>query len=293
MNANNDPKLLFVINPGSGSSKVDWQDLVSRHFSAKKFTIVFHILEKKPNTEKLKQAIADAKPDRVIAVGGDGTVVMIAKIIGGSGLPLGILPAGSANGMAAELDIPNDPVKALSIIEAGEIKYCDMIRINNDDCIHLSDIGLNAQLIKYFNQGKLRGMPGYAAVVIKTLWRRRKIEVDIQGDGTEIKTEALMVVLANASKYGTGAVINPDGKTDDGIFEVLIIKRITLSYLLKVIFKSRDLNPADVEIFHTKKVNLQSRKNMHFQIDGEYKGKVKVIDAAILPRHICLVVPGS
>jgi diacylglycerol kinase family enzyme len=88
------------------------------------------------------------KPDRVIAVGGDGTVQMAAKQLLGTDIPLGILPAGSANGMARELELPNTSEEALQVIVEGITRSADVIRINNTDiCLHLSDIGLNAKLV--------------------------------------------------------------------------------------------------------------------------------------------------
>jgi len=292
MNANNGPKLLFVINPGAGTNNTSWEDIARDHFKEKNFIVDFHNLDKKPDVEKLKRHIHNSKPNRVIAVGGDGTVTLVAKLIAGTDMALGILAAGSANGMARELNIPEDPAAALSVIENGEIKSCDMIRINvQDACLHLADIGLNAQLIKYFDEGKLRGKLGYAKVVLKTLLRKRKVQLTIQGENAEIKTEALMVVLANASKYGTGAIINPEGKLDDGFFEIVIVKHLTIAYLLKVLFHIRHSDPKDIEIFHAKKVQIDTHRHMHFQIDGEYKGKVKHIDASILPGHIRIILP--
>lgn len=292
MEANNHSKILFVINQGAGSNKTSWEEIIKAYFIDKNHVVEYHLLEKKVDVEALNKHITNCNPDKVVAVGGDGTVAMIAQLIAGSNIALGILPAGSANGMAKELNIPEDSKAALAIIESGEIKSCDAIKINNQfNCIHLSDIGMNAQLIKYFDEGKLRGKLGYASVVLKTIWRKKKMQVTIDHENANINREALMIVLANASKYGTGATINPEGKLDDGLFEVLIIKRISLSYLLKVFFKFRNFNPEHAEIFHAKKVSIKTKKNMHFQIDGEYKGKISLIEAEILPSSIYFIFP--
>src|SRR6185295_4965195 len=118
----------------------------------------------------------------------------------------GIIPAGSANGMARELEIPDEPEKALEIILEGEVKSADVILMNEKDiCLHLSDIGLNAQLIKYFKEGSLRGKLGYARVVLKVLLRKQRMRVVIQSGKEEILRSAVMVAIANASKFGTGA----------------------------------------------------------------------------------------
>jgi diacylglycerol kinase (ATP) len=101
--------------------------------------------------------------------------------------------------MAKELEIPTTPEDALKIIEIGVTRKCDTIIINKTNiCLHLSDIGLNARLIKYFEEGKLRGMLGYARMMLKTLWRREKMQVIIQTKGLEVRRNAFMVILANA-----------------------------------------------------------------------------------------------
>ena len=145
---------------------------------------------------------------RIVAVGGDGTVTLIAKQLLGTDIIMGILPAGSANGMAKELNIPEVPEQALDIIVNGTIKCCDVIKINdNEISLHLSDFGLNARLVKYFDEGTLRGMWGYSRMVFKVLWSKKLMNAHIIADNLDLETNAYMVVIANASKYGTGALL--------------------------------------------------------------------------------------
>ena len=140
----------------------------------------------------LRHWIERIRPDRVVAVGGDGTVQMAAKQMLGSGIPLGILPAGSANGMAKELEIPNNPENALKVVTDGIIKSADVIRINDTEiCLHLSDIGLNAKLIKYFEEHNWRGKLGYARVLFKALRKKRPMKVKINLNGVEVERRCL------------------------------------------------------------------------------------------------------
>lgn len=287
-------KLLFVINPLAGANDTSWEELIRNYFTEKPFITDYLILDKKPDIVAIKKKIQDFSPDRVIAVGGDGTVTMVAKIVAETKAALGIIPGGSANGMARELNIPLEPEEALAIITDGEISCCDAIKINDKEiCLHLSDIGLNAQLIKYFDEGKLRGQLGYAKVLLKTLWHKQKMRVIIQTKEKEIRRLAFMVVLANASKYGTGAVINPLGKLDDGAFEVVIVRKLALSELLKMLFKPQPFNPRKIETFSATSINLETFRRVHFQIDGEYQGKIRSLSASILPDYINIVLPKS
>lgn len=285
-------KILFVINPVAGPDDHSWEDIIRDYFQGKAYDIEFYMLGKEPDLIDLEKKITQTAPAKVVAVGGDGTVSMVAKIVAKTKSALGILPAGSANGMAKELNIPVTSAEALDIITSGEIKCCDAIKINGKEvCLHLSDIGLNAQLIKYFDEGKVRGKAGYAKVILKTLWHKQKMQVIIQAQNKEIRRNAFMVVLANASKYGTGAVINPTGSLDDGAFEVVIIRKLALSELLKMLFSPRPFNPKKIETFSASSVSLETVRNVHFQIDGEYQGKIKKLVARILPDYINIVLP--
>src|SRR5688572_2376693 len=100
-------KFLFIVNPSAGGKfKTDWQSNIIQYFKTKPHAIEFLLLSGKNDAASLDERINSLKPDRVIAVGGDGTVNFVAKKLLGTGIPLGILPAGSANGLARELKLP-------------------------------------------------------------------------------------------------------------------------------------------------------------------------------------------
>lgn len=166
---------LFVINPVSGGKgKTDWTIGINNYFADLPHTVELLYLDGKTDAETLGQTIADLKPDRVVAVGGDGTLKIVAEQLLGTDVPLGVLPAGSANGMARELAIPGDVEGSLNVVVNGELKPIDIISINDGDtCLHLSDIGLNAQVVKHYEQNNWRGMFGYLRSVLKTLRKRR------------------------------------------------------------------------------------------------------------------------
>lgn len=279
-------KLLFAVNPSSGRKRgVDWDHEIQTYFNASAYEAKQILLEKHVN---VKSVIDSFKPDRVIAVGGDGTVNMLAQIVGGTAMPLGILPAGSANGMAKELDIPNKPAEALDIVVNAVPKPVDVIQINDTDlCLHLSDLGLNARLIKYFDQGEMRGMLGYAKSIIRTIQNSERLGVAIQTRNEEVTRTAVMVALANATKYGTGTILNHQGELDDGLFEVVIVKQLGMRELLKALVRNqKQFHPKRVEVLQARTVTIGTSHKVHFQIDGEYKGKVSSVKAKILPGYL-------
>ncbi|HLL43040.1 MAG TPA: YegS/Rv2252/BmrU family lipid kinase [Segetibacter sp.] len=284
--------LLFVINPVSGGKqKKDHEAAIQEYFQKLPHKIEFFLLNGKNDAEQLEECIMQVKPQKVVAVGGDGTVGMVAKKILGTDMELGIIPAGSANGMARELNISESIDEALNTLEKGIVRKADAICINNEICIHLSDIGINARLIKYFEEGNRRGILGYAKVALKALLKKQNIRVIIQAKEKEIKRDAFMVVLANASKYGTGAVINPKGDLYDGLFEVVIIRQLGIQTLLKAWLRPQSFDPKKIEVIQAKAVHIETHRKVHFQIDGEYKGKVHIVDAEILPGQLNIVLP--
>ncbi|HTD95148.1 MAG TPA: YegS/Rv2252/BmrU family lipid kinase [Chitinophagaceae bacterium] len=284
------PKLLFIINLRSGNHKTDWKKQIVDHFAEEKHSIELFELTEHIDMEAIKAKIRETGPDKVIAVGGDGTVKMVAECLLNSEIPLGILPAGSANGMARELSIPEAPAEALDIILRGEIQTIHLIRINDELCIHLSDVGFNALVIKTFAEGNIRGMWGYVKASWKALLSHKKMVVELNVGGETISRQAVMVVVANASTYGNGVKINPVGSLYDDLFEVVIIKEISFLEIFKARFRRRRFNPKKIEILQTHLVNISSKSRIHFQVDGEYRGKVKNIKAEIIPRAIQVIV---
>ena len=284
-------KILFVLNPNSGNNNTDWSRLITDYFTPLHHDIEIYEIPKACDRKTLEDKIKSFAPQLVVAVGGDGTVKLVAECLLKKDILLGILPAGSANGLAGELGIGNDPAKALDILVAGHSQKLHATLINDHLCIHLSDIGLNAYAIKRFETQQRRGMWGYLIATLRVLWQNPLLDIDMKVDGQTIHVQAEMIVIANATKYGSGVVINPVGKLDDHLFEVVVIKKISVLEILKMIFRHNSFNPDKTELFQTDTLHLRSSKNVHFQVDGEYLGKIKQVKAAILPDALEVIVP--
>jgi diacylglycerol kinase (ATP) len=286
-------KILFIINPGAGSNTIDWAVEIANYFIASNHTSQIHHLTRRCNVETLKEKIKLFDPHQVVAVGGDGTVKLVAECVVNTSILLGILPAGSANGLAKELGISDIPQHAIDVLVAGFTKKVHITQINNHLCIHLSDIGLNAYAMKKFKTQKGRGMWGYFFASLKVLWQNPILQVEMQMEGKTIKIKAEMIVIANATKYGTGALINPIGLLDDGVFEVIVIKHLSFREIFKMVFSHEPYDTTKTEIFQTNTLTMQSSKKVHFQIDGEYLGKVKQVKAVLLPNVLQIIVPNE
>ncbi len=291
MQEKNTLKLLFIVNTGAGSSSRNWSLLITEYFVLKQYIIEIYELQKNCTTETINQKILAFSPNQVIAVGGDGTVKLVAECLINSNIPLGILPAGSANGLAKELGISNNPEQALDTVVSGDIKKIHLTKINQQLCIHLSDIGLNAYAIKKFEKQGIRGMWGYLIASLKVLWQNPLMDVTIHTNDKVHHLKAEMIVIANATQYGSGAVINPIGKLDDGLFEVIVIKKISPYEIFKMISQHQEYDPDKIEVFQTTSLTMRSSKKVHFQIDGEYMGKIKEVKATIMPEALEIIVP--
>jgi diacylglycerol kinase (ATP) len=289
------PKLdiLFILNPKSGgSNKTNWEKIIHDYFKSLSYQIEIFILSGKDEGTQIQYKIQNSSPGKIVAIGGDGTVSLVAQQLLHSSIPMGILRGGSANALATDLKIPENNSAALSTILNGRIQQCDAIKINeNQFCIHLSDFGLNATLVKNFHQSSIHGMWGYARFFIKILLQAKRFQSLISADGTNIKMKAFMIVIANAKRYGTGAIINPKGLIDDGKFELVIVRKIAFGEMIKMFLNSKPFSPGNVEVFHTTKTIISTKRNIDFQVDGEYNGKTNKVTAQIIPCALNIIVP--
>ncbi|WP_285060479.1 diacylglycerol/lipid kinase family protein [Pedobacter ginsengisoli] len=283
-------KILFIVNPGAGSEGLNFSELITEYFESSEHEAEIYKLPQDCTLKQLKITIAGSRADRVIAVGGDGTLKLVSECLLQSGTPIGIIPAGSANGMAKELKIPLTLNEALDTAVNGTPKKIHAVMVNNELCIHLADIGFNAYLVKKFDALLHRGMWGYTKAAWKALWNHNKMTVEIKIKDQTIRSEAAMVVVANATMYGTGVKINPDGKLDDDVFEVVLVKKYSVMEILKLKFTNIALNPDNIELFQVSSLHIKTKYKAHFQVDGEYLGKVNSLDARIIPDAISIIV---
>ncbi len=290
MNNRTSLKLLFVINPASGNKKLNYETEIKKYMAVHDYYVEYFIMPQQCQPDIIKKKIDNYQPDRVVACGGDGTIKLVAESLLGTNTPLGIIPAGSANGMAKELAIPMVVSAALDIIIAGQPMPVSLVRINNELCIHLSDIGFNAFVVKKFESNKGRGMWGYIKASWQVLRSHSKMHAKISVNNQLIERSASMIVIANATRYGSGAVINPVGRLDDDLFEVIVVKKISLMEIFKMMFTHSNYDPQKTELFQTSSLHIYSKHKAHFQVDGEYMGKTNKVEASILPKAIEVIV---
>ena len=284
-------QFLFIINPISGDEdKTRLLKMVKAELKKQDELTIFKTSGEN-DLEKIKEKLDQKKFDRILVAGGDGTVKLVAEAMDDHALPIGILPAGSANGLANDLNLPEKPKDFIPIALYGKTRKIDAININDQLGLHISDFGLNAELIKEYESSSLRGKLGYALNSITTLFQSKgPYEFEIKTEKETFHKKGIMLALANSKKFGTGAVVNPDGKIDDGVFEILLFKKLDLIEILKTLNEGKEISTDFLECYPAKRAEIRTKKAIDFQIDGEYCDAIQEVKAEILPNKLEIAV---
>jgi diacylglycerol kinase family enzyme len=244
----------------------------------------------------LATLLQEFNPDRVAACGGDGTVQLVARNLTYSNIPLGIVPLGSANGLARALALPKKYEEAINLILTSPIVMpMDLLKINDQYlCTHLSDIGTNARLVKSYEESGDKGMIGYAKHLIGSIQQSDLMNYTIETDEGIFKKEGYMLMIANAHKYGTGVQIS-EGSVSDGKFEICNVQKIDLESAIKAgltainIFVDKNMFS---DVISCRSATIKINPQAHLQIDGEYIGEIDQLAVKILPSAIRILTCG-
>jgi diacylglycerol kinase family enzyme len=288
-------KVLAVVNPISGG--VDKEPFMN-HFRGEmeKFGIEYESFYTtgKDDDSNLKKAISEFQPDKIASVGGDGTTLFTACNLLDTDIPFGIMPQGSANGMATELGVEADPKLALSdFLKSSLTCPLDLVLVNDEHyCLHIGDIGINANIVEDFTKDEGRGMVSYAKHFVDRVARREMMEFNIIADGKEYHQTGYMIAIANSRKYGTGVVLNYEGDPTDGKFEVVVLNNINSKTLLKAglsKFNEEMSKKNNVTTISCKEAIVKLDKKHMLQLDGELIGKVSEFSGKIMGSAVQLV----
>lgn len=277
-------KTLAIVNPISGG--IDKEPIIQ---DLKGLFEDIHFFQTQKGNYK-EELITEAKalqPKQIIIMGGDGTFKIAAEYLTDFDLAYLLLPLGSANGMCSELHLPSDSKAILEKLDSLELVKMDVLKINQEYCFHLADLGFNAKILKYFSDE--RGIWGYFKLYLKNLFNVDRYSFSIQINEKTITKKSVMIVVANGKFYGTGLSINPVGNMYDGKVDLIVIKPFSLWRLPKLLFNlvSGRLNQdAFVEHFQNDGFQVQNNDLAPFQIDGEPINDTKTIQIEMTKRKI-------
>ncbi|MET0760535.1 MAG: diacylglycerol kinase family protein [Flavobacterium sp.] len=285
--------IIMVANPISGD--IDKSEVIeAAALFAIKENLHFVLYETSGDDDisNIRSLYKTYMPERIIVAGGDGTIKMVAEAMERQDVILGILPVGSSNGLSVDLDLPASLEENLSIAFHNNYMEMDMIVINGKKSLHLSDLGINAELVKNYEQSTIRGKWGYALQTFTTLNELEEpFTATITANNQTIECVARMIVIANSQKYGTGVTINPDGVMNDGKFELVILKNLDLFVFGKIITGNIPVGSEDVEIISTDQATVTTNMPVSFQIDGEYCGAETKLEIHILHKQMKVAIP--
>ncbi|WP_366187492.1 diacylglycerol kinase family protein [Flavobacterium ovatum] len=280
------------MNPVSGGvNKYQFIKATRDFVSGNNWNLVIYKTTGINDIDVIRDLYVASHPERILIAGGDGTIKMVGEAMAKEDVVFGILPVGSSNGLAVELDLMKTLEENLEIALHHDFIEIDMVVINEIRSLHLSDIGLNAELIKNYKKSKIHGKWGYALQIFHTLLHAKKPFIaHITTANESIECEARMIVMANAKKYGTGVVINPLGVLNDGKFELVIIKKMSLLIFCKIIMGIKVINLKEVEIISTDSAVIKTNFPVNFQIDGEYLGTEDELHISISTEKIKVAI---
>lgn len=284
---------MLVVNPVSGAiDKSGFIDAITLFAAKENCNLILYTTSGKDDILEIRSLYLQHKPERILIVGGDGTIKIVAEATEGQDVILGILPAGSSNGLCVDLDLMKSLEENLEIAFHNHYIQLDSIIINNQKCLHLSDLGLNAKLIRNYEKSDVHGKWGYALQLFNTLVALEEpFEAVITANNQTIKCECRMIVIANSTKYGTGVVINPDGVMNDGKFELVILKNLDLLIFSEIVLGNMPLDSENIEIISTDNATIKTNFAIYFQIDGEYCGRESELMIHISPDKIKVAIP--
>lgn len=263
------------------------------------------------HAERLAAAAADLGHDRVVAVGGDGTIQevingLLSAGIGSDGGPttLGIVPGGSGNDLARSLNLPRSPLEALEVALGANTQPLDVGRATNDGAIRYfaaaGGTGFDAQVAHTMatkTQGWQRGRTGYFLATLNELRRFRNRELRLRlatDDGARaIEGRFLFVAFANGPYYGGGMQICPDASTTDGMLDVCLvgdISRLGALRELPGIYRAAHVNHPLVEIVRVRELAIEGQAGTRVHLDGEPFGELPA-QVSVLPGAVTVAVP--
>lgn len=289
-------RFLFVVNPiAGGTSKEDFYRIIEENSKIFKWEYDVYTTTGQNDPASIWEHIENFHPQAVVAVGGDGTVSMVAQLLKGTAYILGIVPAGSGNGLSKDIGIPQNNLQlAFDALLHGEVVKIDTLQANDYFFMHLADLGFNAHIVKLYDNSESRGLTTYIRFVLQELFKYHAHTYDVETDNGSFRGRAFMITIANSRQFGSSLTINPDGNWADGQFEVVIIKpfpKIQALGLFWQMIRKKIRFSSKSTIIKCSQATISCRKKRTLQYDGEVAGKVKEVNFSIAPQSLRIMVP--
>ena len=289
-----------IINPVSGGAHPDdahrrvetaagWRDAAGQ---APEVVVT----ERPGHARELARAAAARQCSLVVAWGGDGTVNEVATALAFSRVAMAIVPSGSGNGLATELQIAGRADEAFHQAARAHPRAIDLGEIDGRLFVNIAGIGFDAHVAARFNEpGNIkRGFATYASIVGRTLLRYQPADYTITtAEGAIDARRAMMVTFANSAQFGNGARIAPGALIDDGRLDLVVVEE--RSRLRTILGLPRLFNgtAAGFPGYTTQRIaeaTIRSANPMVFHVDGEPVQGGRELNVRVHPEALLIAV---
>ena len=290
--------VLLIVNPCAGrtKSRAGTFDIVNK-FSTNDYEFSIHTTTCQGDATNIVRKNYDDK-QLVVCCGGDGT---LNETINGvmdmpNRLPIGYIPTGSTNDLATTLGIPTDINKATDLIMSGHTNSYDLGLFNNRYFSYVASFGAFTKS-SYATSQKMKNRLGHMAYILNgigELKNIRAIHMKIEYDGGVLEDDFMFGSVSNSTSVAGLFRFKPeDVKLNDGIFELLLVKKISLASVPIALGKvrARQYDGKQIIFLRTSKVKITSDESVAWTLDGEYGGAHKTVMIHVLEKAVEICSP--
>lgn len=233
--------------------------------------------------------------DCAVVGGGDGTLNAAALGVIEAGLPLGILPLGTANDLARTLHIPFDLDGAAQVIADGHTRKIDLGLVNGEPFFNVASLGLSAELAQQLTRDIKRrwGRLGYALVAMKVLSQARPFRATITSETESVRVRTLQIAVGNGRFYGGGNAVEKDAAIDDQHLDLYSLEfdRAWKLALMARSFRYGEHGAwSEVRAVRAKEFDIRTRRPRPINADGEIVAKTPA-HFSIRPEAVTVFAP--
>ena len=229
----------------------------------------------------------------VLAWGGDVTINEVASALAFDEVPLGIIPAGSGNGLARELGVALRPERAIADALQAVPRPMDVGEIDGRLFANIAGIGFDAHVAGQFASATRRGFVGYARITARALTGYVPLTYRITTGGVQTEARAILVTIANSAQFGNNARIAPGARVDDGELDLVVMQErsrfTTLRHMPRLFNGTVDRIPG-CTIRRIREVTIESDQPMAYHVDGEPVAGGTKLKARIHPGALMIAV---
>jgi diacylglycerol kinase (ATP) len=283
-------KIRFIYNPFSGTRHPkSLTKLVEERLEHAQYDAEICPTQYSGHARELSREAAEKQYYAVVAAGGDGTINEVASGLLHSETILGVLPFGSGNGFAYHIGIRRNIHKAFEVINDGVSIRIDVGKANENVFVNVAGLGLDATVAFKTRLNHKRGFFPYFLQTIKESIGFTYMNLYINTTEKSLNGSYAMAVVANGSVYGYDFTVAPAASMDDGLFDVLLVKKAPVfryaELVVRMLTKSFHKSPL-VIFFRTSSITIKSESPTHFHVDGEGFTEEREVMFNILPKAL-------